>query len=165
MATTRLPKPNTGTARLSPQSRAIVEYLQAKGKQTFEQLHLLFKEPSAHRSNGDRGHIPNPQWLRTRLYYMREAGHVKRVLDQGGWYFEAGYPAGAVAEPRQRAAAAALPQAENITPPRRTYVMGGDTYTPPRPAPCREGSMDFADCPSIEAGRARPFIPGKVIHG
>jgi hypothetical protein len=165
MATTRHPQPRTGTARLSPQSRAIVEYLQANGKQTFDQLHMLFKEPSHHRNNGDRGHIPNPDWLRTRLYYMREAGHVKRVLDQGGWFFEAGYPAGAAPEPRQRDKETALPQAGNVTPPRRIYVMGGETYKPPRPTATRQGSMDFADCPSVEAGRARPFIPGKVIHG
>lgn len=52
-----------------------------------------------------------------------------------------------------------------VVPPRRTYVMQGDPYQPPPPMPCRDGAMDFANCPSIEAGRARPFIPGKVNHG
>lgn len=152
--------PLKGT-RLSPQSRALVTHLQTNGRQTFDQLHALFREPSYHRSNGPNGHTPDPNWLRARLKYMRDAGHVSRLVDEGVLYYVAGY------QPGDREAEAPAPAAEEacITPPRRIYVMTGGTYVPPRPTATRAGAMDFADCPSIDAGRARPFIPGKVIHG
>lgn len=149
-------------ARLNPQSKAIVAHLQANGRQTFDQLHVLFREPSYHRSNGPNGHVPNPDWLRARLTSLRQGGHLSREVHEGAMYYVAGYQAGELIEamPRQ-----AQPADGCVTPPRRIYVMGGDTYVPPKPAPCRDGAMDFANCPSIEAGRARPFIPGKVNHG
>ncbi|HQR98355.1 MULTISPECIES: hypothetical protein [unclassified Polaromonas] len=148
-------------ARLSPQSQAILAHLKEHGRRTFEQLHEVFKESARFRSNGPAGHTPNPEWLRSRLGYMRDAGIVWRECDEGTVYYKAGQPSQSIdQEPAPPAAEQAC-----VTPPRRTYVMQGDPYQPPPPTPCRDGAMDFANCPSIEAGRARPFIPGKVIHG
>lgn len=148
-------------ARLNPQSKAIVAHLQAHGRQTFDQLHVLFREPSYHRSNGPNGFVPNPHWLRARLTNLRQGGHVSREVHEGVMYYVAGYQAGEQ-EPTSRQALAA---GGCITPPRRVYVMQGGPYQPPPPAPCRDGAMDFAKCPSIEAGRRLPFTPGKAIYG
>jgi hypothetical protein len=156
-------KPRFKGSTLRPASKAIVAYLQANGRQSFEQLEELFKEPSQYRSEGPTGHKPNPMWLRTRLNLLRDADHVTKTLEQGTWYFEAAYPTGTEQTPRAR-----LPldcQSLDVVPPRRIYVMGGGNYVPPAPSPRRDGSMDFAECPSVEAGSTRPFVPGKAIYG
>lgn len=155
----------TKTSTLSPQSRAIVEHMQALGRQTFEQLHGKFREPSYHRSDGPNGHQPNPAWLRNRLNYMLEAGHVTKKLDQGVWYYDAAYPTGTPAGPRRSPQREKTEPLGDVVPPRRIYVMGSDTYTPPKAAAPRAGSMDFAECPSLDAGRRLPFTPGKAIYG
>lgn len=156
-------KPRVRGATLRPASKAIMAYLQANGRQTFEQLAEVFREPSLYRSEGPTGHKPDPQWLRSRLNLLRDADHVLKKLEQGTWYFEAAYAPGAVQAPRARLPIDCL--SLDVVPPRRIYVMGGDAYVPPAPSPRRDGSMDFANCPSVEAGSTRPFVPGKAIYG
>lgn len=157
-------KPRFRGATLRPASKAIVAYLQANGRQSFEQLGAVFKEPSAYRTDGPNGHEPDPQWLRARLNALRDADHVLKTLDGGTWYFAAAYPSGTEQTPRTRRPLDCQ-SIDNVVPPRRIYVMGGDSYVPPAPSPRRDGSMDFAECPSVEAGSTRPFVPGKAIYG
>lgn len=149
---------------LSPQSRAIVVHLQQHGRSTFDQLHELFKEPAYFRSNHQNPHKPDPQWLRRRLGYMREAGHISRELHEGTMYYIAGRQVGDPVPTRQ-ARARAPSECGVITPPRRVEVMNSPTYCPTPSTSYRDGAMDFTNCPSVEAGQARPFTPGRFHHG
>lgn len=160
-----MPEQRTREASLHPTNRAIVVYLQQHGGQNFEQLHQVFKEPSAYRTDGPDGHKPNPRWLKSRLEQLRTQKHVTWHLKDGAWRYEAAYPAGTPAEPRKGRTPRPVVIPANAVPPRRIYVMGGGNYEPPAPSPRRDGSMDFASCPSVEAGCARPFLPGKAIYG
>ena len=158
----QLKKIPTKGSKLSPQSKAIITHLQQHGRCTFDQLHQLFKEPAYFRSNHENPHKPNPDWLRARLVYMRVAGHVSRELHDGAMYYVPG--------DQQRDQVARQPlQAPSdsgvVTPPRRAYIMGSTAYRQQPSAPYRAGSMDFANCPSIESGQAKPFVPGKFNHG
>lgn len=149
-------------SRLSPVSLAIVSHLQDQGQCTFDQLHALFKEPALFRCNHENAHIPNPQWLRTRLAYLIEAGHLLHEVKGGIGYYGPGYAKGE-SKPAREPQADAPSECGVLAPPRSSSVMDG-VYCPQPAPPLRAGSMDFAHCPSVQMGRTVPFTPGKVVH-
>lgn len=153
------PKPRPKASNLGDTSKAIVAHLRTHGRCTFEQLDMLFKEPSRFRANHQNAHIPRPEWLRGRLSDLRKAGHVSRELHEGTPYF-------VVSDQVRDTAQGEKTTAVNVTPPRRVYVMGGETYSPAKAAPYRAGAMDFASHPSLRMGRTVPFDAAKeASHG
>lgn len=141
--------------KISPINKGIVRHLQAHGRCTFAQLGTVFKESSRFRINGN-GVLADDygsDWLRARLVSLRKSGFIHRVVVDDVLYYEA--MPGVILTGNGFTFAQAP---ANAAPPRRMDVMHGPQYQP-SVAVYRKGSLDFAACPSVRAGRIVPFKP------
>lgn len=151
-------------ALLSMAKKAILKHVEQAQRCTFTQLAEVFKEPDSYRISNSaplpsRGRAEtDAHWLRGQLKGLRDQGFIMRVIDGDTAFYQVGSESLAELQAEQ--------PADNVTPPRRVYLLGSPDYVPPKATPYRPGAMDFAACPSIQSGRVVPFQGEKeATHG